>query len=84
MSDIEITARLNAETVERLDAVAGRRGTTRDRLLSEFIDDGLADDEQLREFLEVGRRQIAAGDFITHEELVAEIDRRKRDRKAAA
>ena len=83
MSMQSVTFEASEESIATLDEIASNRGVDRDEILREAVDIYLAEYEQLKADLEEADRQIEAGDFLTHEQVVAKFEDRVRAAKAA-
>ena len=85
MSDgAAVTVQVSVETLSAIETIAARRGISTERFASDVIRQVAEEEAALMADIAEGRRQIAAGDYLTHEELVAEIQRWKRERRRAA
>ena len=82
--DKPVTLRVSPETFSAIEAIAARRGVSTERFASEVIRHVAEEEAELLAEITEGRRQIAAGEYLTHEELVSEIQRWKRDQRHAA
>jgi predicted transcriptional regulator len=83
MSAKALTFEAPEESIANLDEIASNRGVDRETVLREALAMYLADYEELKADLEEAERQIDAGDFLTHEEVVARFEERVRRTKAA-
>ncbi|MBX9816354.1 MAG: hypothetical protein A4S12_04110 [Proteobacteria bacterium SG_bin5] len=78
-----ITARLDADTLAALDALAEKRERSRAWLVAKAIKRFVEEETAFDAFLQQGEDDIARGDFLTHEELVAEIEAMRPKKHAA-
>ncbi|TPG41160.1 ribbon-helix-helix protein, CopG family [Sphingomonas koreensis] len=78
-----ITARVTPDVAADLERLAERQDRSRAWLASKAIERYVREESDFLAFLQEGEEAIARGDFVTHEELVAEI-RARRQRKDAA
>jgi predicted transcriptional regulator len=83
MSDKALTFEAPEESIATLDEIASNRGVDRETVLREALATYLSDYERLKADLEESLAQIDAGDFLTHEEVVARFEERVRRTKAA-
>ena len=79
-----ITARLDQATLKSLDALATTRERTRAWLVEKAVKRFVEEEAEFDAFLKEGEDAIERGDYLTHEELVAELREWQRDRKTAA
>ncbi len=79
-----ITARLDAETLGALDALAAVQDRTRAALIERAVKRFVREETEFRAFLQEGKDAIDRGEFLTHDQLVLEIGRWKQSRKSAA
>jgi predicted transcriptional regulator len=78
-----VTARLDDETLTTLDRLAAHHERSRAWLVTKAIKHFVEKESAFLAFLQEGEDAIDRGDFVTHEELVAEI-RAMRSQKHAA
>ena len=78
-----ITARLDPETLAGLDRLAAYYERSRAWLVAKAVERYVQEESQFSGFIQEGEDAIASGDFVTHEQLVAEIDAMLADKKAA-
>lgn len=78
-----VTARLDDETLATLDRLAVHHERSRAWLVAKAIKHFVEKESAFLAFLQEGEDAIDRGDFVTHEELVAEI-RAMRSQKHAA
>lgn len=83
MSAKPITFEASDESIATIDEIAANLGVDRATVLREAVAMYLEDYEQLKADLEEAAREIDAGDFLTHEEVVARFEERVRRTKAA-
>ncbi len=83
MSTKALTFEVPEESIATVDAIASNRGLDRETILREALAMYLADHQELKADMEDAERQIDAGDFLTHEEVVARFEERVRRTKAA-
>ncbi len=72
-----ITARLDADTAEALDAFAARRDRSRAWVIARAVDRYLEEEMHFEAFLQEGRDAIARGETLTHDEMIEEVARWK-------
>lgn len=79
-----ITTRIDIGTLDALDALAVTRERTRAWLVAKAIERFVREESALHAFLKEGEDAIDRGDYLTQDEMTAEIERWKRSRKRAA
>ena len=79
-----IKTEVSQETLAAVKAMAAGRGVSVEQLAGELVRQAAEDEARLVAAIDQGRREIAAGEGLTHEQLVADMQRWKRDRKRAA
>ena len=79
-----ITARIDTETLDALDVLAVTRERTRAWLVAKAIERFVREESELHAFLKAGEDAIDRGDYLTQDEMTAEIERWKQSRKRAA
>ena len=79
-----VTARIDEETLQSLDALAAVRERSRAWLVEKAVKRFVEEEAEFDAFLKEGEDAIDRGDYLTHEELVAELREWQRDRKTAA
>jgi predicted transcriptional regulator len=79
-----ITARLDSDTLDALDGLAAVQDRTRAALIERAVKRFVREETEFRDFLSEGERAIDRGEFLTHDQMVTEIDRWKRARKSAS
>lgn len=84
MSAVSITTELDEPTLVSLRLMASDRGISLEKLASESIRQSVAENAALSAAIREGREQIAAGQGLTHEELVTELRAWRKDRKYPA
>ena len=83
MSAKPITFEAPEESIATVDEIAANLGVDRDTVLRQALATVLADYEALKADLEQSDRQIEAGDFLSHAEVVARFEERVRRTQAA-
>ena len=83
MSAKPVTFEAPEESIATIDEIAANLGVDRETVVREAVATYLADYEQLKADLEESTAEIDAGDFLTHEEVVARFEDRVRRTKAA-
>ena len=83
MSAKPVTFEAPEEFIATIDEIAANLGVDRETVVREAVATYLADYEQLKADLEESTAEIDAGDFLTHEEVVARFEDRVRRTKAA-
>lgn len=78
-----VTARLDAETLDGLDQLAERLERSRAWLVAKAVQQYVKEENEFYAFVKEGEDAIERGDYVTHEELVAEIKAMRRQRDAA-
>ena len=79
-----ITARLDTDTLDALDHLAAVQDRTRAALIERAVKRFVQEETEFRDFLVEGEQAIDRGEFLTHDQMVAEIERWKRSRKSAS
>jgi len=79
-----VTARLEEETLKALDALAESQERTRAWLVAKAVERYVEEETAFRAFLKQGEDAIDRGDYLTHEEMMADIKSWKLGRKRAA
>jgi predicted transcriptional regulator len=79
-----ITARIDEETLQSLDALAETQERTRAWLVAKAIKRYVKEETDFRAFIQKGEDAIDRGDYLTHEEMIADIKNWKLDRKRVA
>jgi predicted transcriptional regulator len=83
MSAKTVTFEVPEESIATVDEIAANLGVDRGSVLSEALAMYLADYEELKSQLEESIAQIDAGDFLTHEEVLARHKEKMRTNRAA-
>ena len=83
-NETSISVRVSAETYGAIQTIAARHGISTEQFAREVVRRAAEGEAELLADIEEGRRQIAAGDYVTHEELADEIQRWKRGQRHAA
>jgi predicted transcriptional regulator len=83
MSTSVVTARLDPEMLAELDRLAGYHERSRAWLVAKAIKHFVKKESEFLAFLQEGEDAIDRGDFVTHEELVAEIRAMRAQKNAA-
>jgi predicted transcriptional regulator len=78
-----VTARLDPQTLAELDKLAGYHERSRAWLVAKAVKQYVEEETEFFAFLQEGEDAIDRGDFVTHEELVAEIEAMRRQKDAA-
>ena len=78
-----VTFEAPEESIVTIDEIAANLGVDRETVVREAVATYLADYEQLKADLEESTAEIDAGNFLTHEEVVARFEDRVRRTKAA-
>lgn len=68
-----ITARLDDETLTSLDRLAQYHERSRAWLVAKAVSRFVKEESEFFAFLEEGREAVESGDFVTHDELTAEL-----------
>jgi predicted transcriptional regulator len=78
-----VTARLDNETLAGLDRLAEYHERSRAWLVAKAIKQYVKEESEFFAFLKGGEDAIERGDYLTHEELMAEIKGMRQQRDAA-
>ena len=81
---VVVTARISEQLSADLDELAGRRDRSRAWLVEKAIAAFLQEELELYRSLDEAEAEFARGEFVTHEELMAELKGRYADRRQAA
>jgi predicted transcriptional regulator len=73
MKTAVVTARLDPETLAGLDKLAEYHERSRAWLVAKAVKQYVKEETEFFAFLQEGEDAIARGEFLTHEELMAEI-----------
>ena len=69
-----ITARIDEATLALVDRVAKAKGRSRAWFVANAVERFAESESEYLAFVQEGRDAIARGDFVTHEEAMAELD----------
>lgn len=83
MTTQAVSVRLDSETFAGLDRLVTELNRSREELIGEALKRYVGDEVAFSEFIEAGERDFENGDFLTHEEFMAQL-RAKSARKSAA
>ena len=78
-----VTTRLDTETLDGLDKLAERLERSRAWLVAKAVQQYVKEENEFYAFVKEGEDAIERGDYVSHEELVAEIKAMRRQRDAA-
>jgi len=78
-----VTARLDPDLLAGLDRLAAYYDRSRAWLVAQAIERYVRDESAFSAFIQEGEDAIAKGDYLTHDQLVANIKAGLGDRKAA-
>lgn len=78
-----ITARLDDETMAGLNRLAEYHERSRAWLVAKAVKEYVKEETEFFAFLQEGEDAIDRGEYLTHEELVAEIEAMKKQKHAA-
>lgn len=78
-----ITARLDVDVAEGLDKLGSHYERSRSWLVAKAVAKYVEEETEFFTFLKEGEDAIARGDFITHEDLITEIEALKQKKNAA-
>ena len=79
-----ITARIDPDTLASLDELAESQERTRAWVVAKAIKRYVKEETEFRAFIKEGEDAIERGEYLTHEEMIADIARWKRERRRAA
>jgi predicted transcriptional regulator len=79
-----ITARVDEATLQSLDALAESQERTRAWLVAKAIQRYVKEETEFRAFIKQGEDAIDRADYLTHEEMVADVKNWKLGRKRVA
>lgn len=82
--DHSITTEVSSDVLATIQRMASEHGMSTERFAGEIVREAAEDEAELLAAIEQGRAEIARGDHLTHEQLIAELQRWKRERKRAA
>ncbi|HEY0412721.1 MAG TPA: CopG family transcriptional regulator [Allosphingosinicella sp.] len=77
-----ITARIDDETLTGLNRMAEYHDRSRAWLVAKAVERYVKEETEFFAFIQEGEDSFNRGDYLTHEELVAELDARYKDHKA--
>ena len=80
---VVVTARIGEQLSADLDRLAAMRERSRAWLIEKAIASFVAQELALRDALDESRAQIERGDYVSHEDLMAELKARYGKRQAA-
>ena len=69
-----ITARVTEDTLQLVDRVASAQGRSRAWFVANAVQRFAESEAEYLAFVQEGRDAIARGDFVAHEEVMAELD----------
>jgi len=78
-----VTARLDPETLAALDRLGEYCDRSRAWLVAQAVKRYVKEESKFFAFLQEGEDDIARGDYVTHEQLVAEIQAMQQEKSAA-
>lgn len=78
-----ITARLTPEAAAKLDALATRMERTRAWIISRAVERYVQEESEFLDFIQVGIDDLDNGRWISHEDLIREIDEKYAKKRAA-
>lgn len=78
-----VTARLDDKTLADLNRLAEYHDRSRAWLVAKAVDRYVKEETEFFAFLQEGEDAIDRGEFVTHDELVAEIEAMKKQKNAA-
>lgn len=78
-----ITARLDADVAERLDRLGSYYERSRSWLVAKAVAKYVEEETEFFALLKEGEEAIERGEFITHEDLITEIEALKQKKNAA-
>jgi predicted transcriptional regulator len=78
-----ITARIDSDTLAGLDKLAEHQDRSRAWLVSKAVAKYVREETAFFAFLQEGEDAIERGDFVTHEELIAELKAMAEQKRAA-
>ena len=78
-----VTTRLDAATTEALDALAERLDRSRAWIVAKAVAAYVKERTEFLDFIKEGEDELDAGQWISHEDLVREIEDRQAKRQAA-
>jgi predicted transcriptional regulator len=78
-----ITARVSETMLADLDKLAGYHDRSRAWLVAQAVERYVSEESAFLSFVREGEDAIVAGDFVTHDQLVAEVEAMIEGKKAA-
>jgi predicted transcriptional regulator len=78
-----VTTRLDSDTIEALDVLAGRLDRSRAWIVAKAVAGYVKEKTEFLEFIKEGEDDLDAGRWISHEDLVREIEEMRAKRQAA-
>jgi predicted transcriptional regulator len=78
-----ITARIDDETVEALDRLTKELDRSRAWVVAAAVEKYVREELEFIDFIQAGEDDLENGRWITHEQLVEELQERRAKRKAA-
>lgn len=72
-----LTARVDSETLDRLDQLADRLDRSRAWLINKAVSRFVEEESAFLAFVQEGKDAMDRGDYITHEELIEKLQARK-------
>jgi predicted transcriptional regulator len=78
-----VTARVSEETLANLDRLAAHHDRSRAWFVAKAVERYVREEGEFDTFIQEGEDAIARGDYVTHEQLVAEIESMLEGKKAA-
>ena len=83
-STVVVTARIGEQLSADLDELAGHRDRSRAWLIEKAVAAFVADELELYRSLKEADAEVERGDYVSHDELMAELKARYGDRRQAA
>lgn len=81
---VHVTIEMDEAVKAKLDALAAYRGVSLDDLISQEISAMAAENDAFLAAVDKGLASLDAGDSVSHEEVVADVMRRRAERNRAA
>jgi predicted transcriptional regulator len=78
-----VTARLDPETLAALDLLGERQDRSRAWLVGQAIKRYVEEEAGFLAFLKEGDDAIERGDYVTHDDLIAELKAMRKEKRAA-
>lgn len=82
--DHSITSEISPEVLATIQRMAAERGISPERFAGDIVREVAEEEAKLLADIERGRAEIARGEGLTHDELIASLRRWKRDSRRAA